>query len=256
MRNPLAALARYRDVEMPEHSHELASLRNRLDNTYDHELEEAQRHEPRLKLEKDVQELDCLAGEDEERATDPAECKSSYALLRILLEADRDHLSLEELEIPQETGFPLHLLYQSLLRQFFPSCCTDLSRPFDPPPPYVSLVPLSEAQTRSDAVEASIGLLQPFLQARSVSAYDLYDDDDLPLSVGADVRKSLATRPDVPYTTGRVVLGKRKREVAAPAQPAPSGVGLNLSVAAGPPTVNGIRPSQAIDKPKKLKSTV
>lgn len=253
-RDPLSALAQYRDVDVPQHSQDLASLTTRLASTYEHEIDEAERSEPKLKLEKDVQELDSLSGEDEDGETDAAEHRTSYALVRMLLEAENDHLGLQELRVPADTGFPLHLLYASLLRQSFPSSCGDLSRPFEPPPPFVSLVPLSDVQTREEAVESTIGLLQPFLQARSLSAYDLYDDDDLPLAVQADVQKALVTRPDVPYTTGRVVLGKRKREIAPPA-PAPASIGLNLATGSAFPSGAQGRPVQTgADKPKKVKA--
>lgn len=249
-RDPLAALARYRETDIPEHSRELASLSTRLVTAYDLEIEEAQHHEPRLKLETDLQDLASLAGEDDEETSDPAEYRSSYALLRMLLESDNDHLKLEELQIPSDTGFPLHLLYASMLRQTFPSSCVDLSTPFDPPPPFISLVPLSESQTRPQAIQSTIGILQPFLQARTQSAYDLYDDDDLPLSTQTEVQKALATRPEVPHTTGRVVLGKRKREVA-PAAAAPAVLGLNISTGSAVPQS---RPIQGTDKAKKAKA--
>jgi len=253
-RDPLNALERYRGTDIPEQSRELALLSSRLDTAYDSEIEEAQNCQPRLQLEKDVQELESMAGEDDERASDPAEYRSAYALVRMLLEAESDHLGLEEMQIPTETGFPLHLIYASFLRQAFPSSCGDLSSPFDPPPRFMSLVPLSETQTRSEAIQSSIGLLQPFLQARSSSTYDLYDDVDLPLVTQTDVQKALATRPDVPYTTGRVILGKRKREVA-PAVTVPALPNSGLNLAAGSALSGGVqsRPMQAAEKPKKPK---
>lgn len=256
VRNPLVALARYKEHEMPEHSQELASLKNRLDTAYEQEIEEAQRHEPRLKLEKDVQDLVSFAGEDDDMPGDPAEYKSSYTLLRMLLEAECDHLGLEEVAKLSESGFPLHLTHASLLRQIFPESSGDLPKPFDPPPPYVSLVPVANNQTRSNAIKASIGLLQPFLQARSESAYDLYDDDHLPLPVDSEVRKSLATRPDVPYTTGRVVLSKRKRDAAVPAPSLPASTGLNLTTGQPMPTGGVSRPLQVAEKAKKIRAAV
>lgn len=173
----------------------------------------------------------------------------------MLLEAESDHLGFETLQVPKDTGFPLHLLHASLLRQAFPSSSGDLVKPFDPLPPFVSLVPLSDSESRSEAIQSTIGLLQPFLQARNVSTYDLYDDGDLPLSMQAEVQKALGTRPDVPYTTGKVVLGKRKREAAPPtsATNIVSGGGLNL--APGSTLSEGLsKPIQPLEKVKKVKA--
>lgn len=254
-RDPLAALARYRDVDMPEQSRELASLNTRLSKAYEVEIEEAQHMEPRFKLDIDVQDVKSLAGDDAD-SSDPAEIGSSYALLRMLLEAENDHLGLEELHVPNDTGFPLHLLYASWLRQAFPSSSSDLPKPFDPPPPFVSLVPLSESESRPEAIDSTIGILRPFLRARSLSTYDLYDDESLPLSTQGEVQKALATRPDVPYTTGKVVIGKRKREVApatAPTTVTTAG-GLNLSTGSALSGAPQNRPIQPMEKAKKIKA--
>jgi hypothetical protein len=249
-RPPLAVLAHYKTRDIPEYSEKLASLRSRLDATHAREIDEAERQEARLRLKKDIQDLGSLAGEDD-TLPDAEDAASSYALLRMLLEANADSFGLAELDIAKDSGFPLHLLHSSLLRQMFPSTSGDLLYPFNPPPAYVSLAPLVPTQPGKGATKSMIGLLQPFLEARASSPYDLYDDDDLSPALSEEVRKSLATRPDVPFMTGRVTLGKRKREVPALAVGVGPINGLNISTATKSNTLQTVKSDSVTEKPKK-----
>ena len=59
-------------------------------------------------------------------------------------------------------------------------------------------------------------MLQPYLSARSSTPYGLWDDDSLPSGPAADdAQRILAGRPDVSNLTGRILLGKRKRDMSS-----------------------------------------
>ena len=151
--------------------------------------------------------------------------------LRILSAIDLDLLHFAEAGLASEVNFDLGELYDSLLRILHPNSrsVTPLPHPravdnyaelatassssippFDPPP---LQVPLS-----ADGIRHQIGLLQPFLQARRNTAYELWDDDAAPSGQAEnEVHRMLYMRPEVSATTGRVLVGKRKREMLAAA---------------------------------------
>jgi hypothetical protein len=83
-------------------------------------------------------------------------------------------------------------------------------------------VPLTEG-----AISTLPGLLQPYFEARKTTAYELWDDNDLPLANGAaeDARRVLLGRPEVSSVNGRIMLGKRKRDVGLT-----GGAGLGIAM--------------------------
>lgn len=245
----LTSLARYKGVDLPERSQQLEALRTSLEDAYAQELEEAEGHVPKFHLDIDDPSL-VMPFEDLDGDIEDSDPQSSYALLRALLESEDDHLALEHMNIPSDTKFPMHLLHASYLRQTFPSQSSELKRPFDAPPPFVPIQPLTSQHSGSKAVKSGIGLLQPFMQARMESPFALYDDSDLPAAVSAEVKKALATRPEVPVSTGRIVLGKRKRDTGVTATAPPPVAVASVVNSTTAPALGG--PAKTIgDKLKK-----
>ena len=166
------------------------------------------------------------------------------------MEAEYDHFALHALGIDRESpNFDLRFLHSSLFRPLYPSSPSTDPPPFSPPPAHVPLAPPQSvaASTSSpspaadeSSIASQIGLLQPFLAARRETDYGLFDDDALPESGGVDVakraRKVVQSRPDVPVATGKITLGKRKRDptvVAASAMQAGGTTTSSTTAAAG-----------------------
>lgn len=152
---------------------------------------------------------------------------------RILYEIDHDHLGLLSLGIDKESmHFEPEFLHLQVFRQLFPTSTLANDPPYSSPPTHI---PLRKGDRT--AISSQIGLLRPFLEAREATDHALYDDDDLPeteTTVAQQARRTIAAKPDVPFATGRVVLGKRKKEAAVTAAaitaaPVINPVGLNLT---------------------------
>lgn len=122
--------------------------------------------------------------------------------------------------------------------------------PFTAPAPFI---PLS-----AGAISTLPALLRPYLDARLASSYGLWDDDALPSGMAEDeARRVLAGRPEVSATTGRILLGKRKRDTSLlfPVQSgggqATVGLGVPLgNKASGYTTAPGIKGGSTVSAKK------
>ena len=176
---------------------------------------------------------------------------------RALFDVEYDHLALLALGIDRDSyHFEASFLYAQAFHQLFPSSQHAGPVPFLPPPRHIPL-PASD----SSALSSQIGLLRPFLEARKATEHSLFDDDDLPetgTSVAQQARRTIAAKPDVPAATGRVMLGKRKKEAAVTAAAIsgapvvnPAGLGITAQIN------NAIRAASNITagpSPKKQKT--
>lgn len=175
----------------------------------------------------------------------PADPGRDACSTRIALEVEYDHCAFRALGIDRESpNFDLRFLHSSLLRFLYPSSSSNEPPPFLPPPAHIPLAPSHPAgASRSSpspppddtSLTSQIGLLQPYLAARRDSEYGLFDDDALPESGEVDVakraRKVVQSRPDIPVATGKVTLGKRKRDPIPTATSAVPAGGTTSSIA-------------------------
>lgn len=102
-------------------------------------------------------------------------------------------------------------------------CRLDEPRPFRAASPYIDM--------NEGALSTLPGLLRPYLEARSATMYGLWDDDRLPTEGGAadDARRVLLGRPEVSSVSGRIMLGKRKRDLGASNVELGLGLGVRAS---------------------------
>lgn len=241
----MAALAHYVGEDLPSQSQRMQSLSERLASAYDAQVEAAEAGRPVYQLDEgDIG----TEWEPDEASNIPA------TITRIAMEAEYDHYALHALGIDRESpNFDLRFLHSSLLRSLYPSSPNTDPPPFSSPPAHVPLAPPQSVAASTSfpspaadesSIASQIGLLQPYLVARRGTDYGLFDDDALPESGGVDVakraRKVVQSRPDVPVATGKVTLGKRKRD--------PTVVNAPATMQAGGTTSSGAATAGAMAK--------
>lgn len=259
---PIQSLSEYLVRDLPERSEKTSSLAARLEAAYVQEMTAAE--EGKSKYAFDEAELEDFDTNDAVLA------KLYVALLvlaskllmscclsvRVLLDTEHDHLALLSLGIDKDSyHFEAAFLYAQAFRQIFPASSLTDQPPFMPPPAHIPL----HANDQS-SISAQIGLLRPFLEARKETEHALYDDDDLPeteTTVAQQARRTIAAKPDVPPATGRVMLGKRKKEAAVTAAAAsaapvvnPAGLGITAQINAALKAAGNVAPAPVQKKAK------